>query len=166
MQDILIAVVDGLKGFPDALATAFPATTVQTRIVLLIRYSLSCASYQERKELAAALKRIYQAPNADAAMAALDAFEAADLGQRNPGVVRSWRLKWDQVISFMAFSAPIRRILYTTKVIESLNSSVRRAVKNRYVWSKHRHLFQRTRRRQVDLPRTVRSNPQMDRRTT
>ena len=111
VEDILIAVVDGLKGFPEALAAAFPDTTVQTCIVHLIRYSLSCASYQERKTLAAALKKIYQAPNAEAAQAALDAFEASELGTRFPDVVRSWRAKWDLVIPFLAFSAPIRKVL-------------------------------------------------------
>jgi len=131
VEDILVAVVDGLKGFPDALGTAFPATTVQTCIVHLIRYSLSRAPYQERKALAAELKKIYRAPNADAAAAELDAFEASERGQRYPDVVRSWRAKWDLVIPFMAFSAPIRKVLYTTNAIESLNSSVRRAVNAR-----------------------------------
>lgn len=158
VQDILIAVVDRLKGFPDALATAFPATTVQTCIVHLIRYALACASYQERKHLAEALKSIYRAPNADAALAELDTFEATELGQRYPDVVRSWRTKWDQVIPFMAFSAPIRKILYTTNAIESLNSSVRRAVKNRRVCKTRRHLYQRTRRQQVDLLGTAGSD--------
>ena len=128
---MLIAVVDGLKGFPEALATAFPDTTVQTCIVHLLRYSMACASYQERKALATELKTIYTAPNADTAQAKLDAFEASELGQRYPDVVRSWRAKWDLVIPFLAFSAPIRKVLYTTNAIESLNSSVRRAVKTR-----------------------------------
>ena len=90
---------------------------------------MACASRQERKALAKALKKIYTAPNAEAAAVALDAFEANDLGQRYPDVVRSWRTKWDLVIPFLAFSAPIRKVLYTTNAIESLNSSVRRAVK-------------------------------------
>jgi len=89
--DILIAVVDGRSGFPVALETAFPATTVQTCIVHLLRDSLSCASYRERSTLAAALKTIYTAINADAAATALDAFEESELGQRFPDVVRRWR---------------------------------------------------------------------------
>ena len=89
---------------------------------------MACASRQERKALAKAIKNIYTAPNADAAEAKLDAFEASELGKRYPDVVRSWRTKWDLVIPFLAFSAPIRKILYTTNAIESLNSSVRRAV--------------------------------------
>ena len=131
VEDILIAVVDGLKGFPEALATAFPDTTVQTCIVHLLRHSMACASRRERKALAKELKKIYTAPNAEAAAVALDAFEANELGQRYPDVVRSWRAKWDLVIPFLAFSAPIRKVLYTTNAIESLNSSVRRAVKAR-----------------------------------
>ena len=129
VQDILIAVVDGLKGFPEALETAFPKTTVQTCIVHLLRHSMSCASYNERKPLANALKSVYQAVNADSAMIALDQFEETDLGERYPDVVRAWRAKWDLVIPFLAFSEPIRRVLYTTNAIESLNSSVRRAVR-------------------------------------
>ena len=111
VEDILIAVVDGLKGFSDALATAFPETTVQTCIVHLLRYSMSYASYQERKGLAKELKTIYTAPNADAALAKLDAFEASELSQRYPDVVRSWHTKWNLVIPFLAFSAPIRKVL-------------------------------------------------------
>ena len=128
----------------------------------LIRYSLSCASYQERKDLATALKKIYLAPNADAAMAELDAFEATELGQCYPDVVRNWRSKWDQVIPFIAFSAPIRRVIYTTNAIESLNSSVRRAVKNRRVCKTSRHLHQRACCQQVDLPRTTRCDSNVD----
>ena len=89
LQDILIAVVDGLKGFPEALETAFPQTTVQTCIVHLIRHSLSSASYQERKQLAAALKPIYKAESADRAESLLDDFEQSELGRRYPDVVRS-----------------------------------------------------------------------------
>ena len=100
LKDILIAVVDGLKGFPEALETAFPNTTVQTCIVHLIRHSLSSSSYQERKQLAAALKPIYQAESADRAESLLDEFEQSELGQRYPDVVRSWRQRWTYVIHF------------------------------------------------------------------
>ena len=128
MKDNLIAVVDGLKGFPEALETAFPKTTVQTCIVHLMRHSLSCASWKERKELTDALKPIYRAESAKAAEKQLDAFEDSDLGRKYPDVVRSWRDRWHLVIPFLAFSQPIRRAVYTTNAIESLNSTVRRAV--------------------------------------
>ena len=119
--DILIAVVDGRSGFRVALETAFPATTVQTCIVHLLHDSLSCASYRERSTLAAALKPIYTAINADAA-AALDAFEASELGQRFQDVVRLWLRSWERVIPFLAFSLELRKLIYTTNAIESLNA--------------------------------------------
>ena len=131
LKDILIAVVDGLKGFPEALETAFPNTTVQTCIVHLIRHSLSSSSYQERKQLAAALKPIYQAESADRAESLLDEFEQSELGQRYPDVVRSWRQRWTYVIPFFAFSPLLRKAIYTTNAIESLNATVRRAVRAR-----------------------------------
>ena len=128
LKDVLIAVVDGLKGFPEALETAFPQTTVQTCIVHLMRHSLSCAAYKERKALAEALKPIYRAESADAAEGYLDAFEESELGRKYPDVVRSWRNRWHLVIPFLAFSQPIRKVIYTTNAIESLNAMVRRAV--------------------------------------
>ena len=131
VEDILIAVVDGLKGFPDALEAAFPKTTVQTCIVHLLRYSLCCASYTERRELSLELKKIYQAPDAASAESALEDFETSELGKRYPDVVESWRRNWTRVIPYFAFSAPIRKAITTTNAIESLNSSVRRAVKAR-----------------------------------
>ena len=127
----LIAVVDGLKGFPEAIESAYPQATVQTCIVHMIRHSLAHASWKGRKALAAALKAIYQAPTEAAAAAALDAFDAGHWGQKYPGIARSWRSVWEQVVPFFAFSAPIRRAIYTTNAIESLNSTVRRAVRTR-----------------------------------
>ena len=103
LADILIAVGDGLKGFPEALLTAFPDTTVQTCLVPLIRYSLACATTKERKPLAAALKLIYQAVNVEQA-ARLAEFAESELGQRDPDVVRTWRSRWEEVIPFLAFS--------------------------------------------------------------
>ena len=131
VRDVLIVVVDGLKGFPEAVETAFPETTVQTCLVHLIRYSLAHASWKERKELAGALRPIYQAATLAAAEEALDDFEAGPWGGKFPAIVRSWRRNWAQVIPFFAFSAPIRRMIYTTNAIESLNSTVRRAVRTR-----------------------------------
>lgn len=131
VKDILITVVDGLKGFPEALETAFPYTTVQTCIVHLLRYSLSSASYRERKALAAALKPLYQAENADRAAVLLDEFEQSELGQRYPDVIRAWRQKWTYVIPYFAFSPLLRKAIYTINAIESLNATVRRAVRAR-----------------------------------
>ena len=123
--------MDGLTGFPEAIESAYPQATVQTCIVHMIRHSLAHASWKERKALAAAPKAIHQAPTEAAAAAALDAFEAGPWGRKYPGIVRSWRSAWEQVVPFFAFSAPIRRAIYTTNAIESLNSVVRRAVRTR-----------------------------------
>jgi putative transposase len=131
VEDILIAVVDGLKGFPDAINAAFPETTVQTCIVHLLRQSLDFVSYKDRKPIATALKDIYRAVDAVAAEAALSAFEAAPWGQKYPAIGQSWRRAWNEVIPFYAFPAEVRRILYTTNAIEALNSKLRRAVRAR-----------------------------------
>ena len=131
VKDILIAVVDGLKGFPEALEATFPNITVQTCIVHLLRYSLSSASYRERKALVAVLKPIYKAENADRAAVLLDEFEQSELGQRYPDVIRAWRQKWTYVIPYFAFSPLLRQAIYTTNAIESLNATVRRAVQAR-----------------------------------
>ncbi len=130
-QDILIAVVDGLKGFPEAITSAFPDTLVQTCIVHLIRYSMQFASWKERKLLAAALKPIYRAANADAAGAELDAFDRSDWGRKYPAIAQSWRRNWEAVIPFFAFAPEVRKIIYTTNAIESLNASVRKAIRNK-----------------------------------
>ena len=131
----------GLKGFPEGFETAFPKTAVQTCVVHLIRYSLSCASHRERKTLAAALKPIYRAASEAQALAELDRFEASDLGQRYPDVVRSWRSKWALVTPFLTFSEPIRKVLYTTNAIESLNAAVRRTVRSRGHFTSERAAF-------------------------
>ena len=131
VRDVLVVVVDGLKGFPEAIETAFPEATVQTCVVHLIRYSLAHASWKERKELAGALRPIYQADTVEEAEKALDGFEAGSWGRKFSAIVRSWRRNWTQVIPFFAFSKPIRRVIYTTNAIESLNSTVRRAVRTR-----------------------------------
>ena len=131
LEDILITVVDGLSGFPDAIEAAYPQALVQTCIVHLIRNSMAYASWKERKAIAAALKPIYQAENAETAELALGDFEAGEWGQKYPNIANSWRRRWDQVIPFFAFSAPLRRAIYTTNAIESLNSTVRRAVRTK-----------------------------------
>ncbi len=129
-QDILVAVVDGLKGFPEAIESVFPEARVQTCIVHLIRNSLSLASWKERKPLAAALKPIYRAETADAALAQLEEFEEGPWGQKYPTVAQSWRRKWEQVIPFFSFAPEVRKIIYTTNAIESLHSQVRKSVRS------------------------------------
>jgi transposase-like protein len=131
VNDILIAVTDGLKGMPEALGTVFPATTLQTCIVHLIRNSLDYASWKDRKLLAAAIKPIYTAASAEAAQAELDAFEQGTWGQKFPSVVAAWRRAWDRVIPFFAFPPAVRRVIYTTNAIESINAQLRKIIKTR-----------------------------------
>ena len=129
--DILIAVTDGLKGMPEALAAVYPATTLQTCIVHLIRNSLDYASWKDRKLLAAAIKPIYTAASAEAAEAELDAFAQGPWGIKFPTVVAAWRRAWDRVIPFFAFPPSIRRVIYTTNAIESINAQLRKIIKSR-----------------------------------
>ena len=131
VEDVLIAVVDGLKGFPEAILAVFPEATVQTCIVHLLRQSLAFVAYKDRKAMAAALKEVYQAADAGAAEAALAAFEEGSWGRRYPAIGPSWRRAWDEVVPFYAFPAEVRRLLYTTNAIEALNSKLRRAVRAR-----------------------------------
>ena len=131
VNDILIAVTDGLKGMPEALGAVFPATTLQTCIVHLIRDSLDFASWKDRKALAAAIKPIYTAVNAEAAEAELHAFEAGPWGQKFPTVASAWRRAWDKVIPFFAFPPEVRRVIYTTNAIESVNARLRKIIKTR-----------------------------------
>jgi len=129
--DVLIAVVDGLKGFPEAISTVFPQAQVQTCIVHLIRYSMQFASWKERRPIAAALKPVYRAETADIAKERLADFEAGPWGRKYPAITQSWRRNWEQVIPFFAYPAEVRRIIYTTNAIESLHSQVRKAVRGR-----------------------------------
>ena len=130
-HDILIAVTDGLKGMSEALTAIFPATTLQTCIVHLLRHSLDYANWKERKALAAALRPIYTAPSADAAGAALDTFERSAWAARFPTVVASWRRAWTHVIPFFAFPPEIRRVIYTTNALESVHAQLRKIIKTR-----------------------------------
>ena len=131
VEDILIAVTDGLTGMEQALGAAFPKTTPQTCIVHLIRNSLDYASWKDRKPLAAAPRPIYAAPTAEAAAAMLDAFEAGEWDRKFPTVVSAWRRAWDRVIPFFAFPPEVRRVIYTTNAIESVNARVRKIIKTR-----------------------------------
>jgi putative transposase len=131
VQDILIAVVDGLKGFPEAITSVFPKAVVQTCIVHLIRYSMQFVGWKERKLISAALKPIYQAESAAAARDRLEDFDRGPWGQKYPAIAQSWRRNWEQVIPFFAFAPELRKIIYTTNAIESLNAEVRKAVRIR-----------------------------------
>jgi putative transposase len=130
LSDILIAVVDGLKGFPEAIGATFPETTVQTCIVHLIRNSLAFVSWKDRKTIMPDLKAIYRAPNAEAARDRLDDFEAK-WGSRYPAIGQSWRRAWEHVVPLFAFPPDIRKMIYTTNAVESLNRSLRKIIKTR-----------------------------------
>lgn len=123
--------MDGLKGFPEAITTVFPDTVVQTCIVHLIRYSLQFASWKERKPIVAALKPVYRAEHAAAAAGELEAFDQGQWGRKYPAIAQSWRRNWEAVIPFFAFPAEVRKIIYTTNAIESLNSQVRKSIRNK-----------------------------------
>ena len=131
VEDVLIAVVDGLKGFPEAILAVFPDATVQTCIVHLLRNSLDFVSYKDRKTVAAALKAIYRAKDADDGEKALSDFESSEWGRKYPAIGQSWRRAWNEVVPFFAFHPDVRRLIYTTNAIEALNSKLRRAVRAR-----------------------------------
>jgi len=131
VADILIAVVDGLKGFPAAIAAVFPRPQVQACIVPLIRHALDFVSYKHRKAVAAALKEIYRARDAKAGQEALETFAEGPWGRKYPAIAQSWRRHWPEGIPFYALPAEIRRIIYTTNAIEALNAKLRRAIRAR-----------------------------------
>jgi transposase-like protein len=131
VEDILIAVIDGLKGFPEAITAVFAQTQVQTCIVHLIRNSLSFCNWKERQPVARELKRIYNAESAEVAAQRLEEFAESALGKKLPAIAQSWRRVWEQVIPFFAYPAPIRKIIYTTNAIESLHMQLRKVLKNR-----------------------------------
>jgi putative transposase len=130
VRDILIACMDGLKGFPDAVESIFPQTQIQLCIVHMVRNSLRYATWKERKTVAADLRTIYAAPTAEAAEAALEAF-AATWDARFPQISKSWRQCWQNVIPFFGYPADIRKVIYTTNAIESINASLRKVTKKR-----------------------------------
>jgi len=130
LQDIFIACVDGLKGFPEAIETVYPETQVQLCIVHMVRNSLRFVSWKQRKEVAADLKLIYQSATAEQAEMELTAFEAK-WDKTHPTIGLSWRRNWTQVIPFFVYPPDIRKVIYTTNAIESLNMSLRKVTKNR-----------------------------------
>jgi putative transposase len=129
VEDVLIAIVDGLKGFPEAITAVFPQALVQTCVVHLIRHSPAFVSYKDRK--AVALKQIYKAKDADAGLAELEDFADGPWGKKYPAISQSCRQNWSEIIPFFAFPDDVRRIIYTTNAIESLNSKLRRTVRTR-----------------------------------
>lgn len=131
VEDILIALIDGLKGFPDAINGVFPQTQIHHCVVHLVRQSLAYVSWTDRKKVATELKRIYRAPTLDAAEAALDAFEQSASGKRFLPIVTLWRRHWDHVRPVFQYPPEVRRILYTTNAIESLHMQLRKIIKTR-----------------------------------
>src|SRR5262245_51288749 len=127
---ILIAVVDGLKGFPEAITSVFPQTLVQTCIVHLIRNSLAFVSWKDRKAILPSIKAIYRAENADMALVRLKEFEA-EWGKRYPAIGQAWRRAWEHVVPFYAFAPGIRKMIYTTNAVEALHRSLRKIIKTR-----------------------------------
>ena len=131
VADVLIVCCDGLTGFAEAVEATWPQTTVQTCVVHLIRNSMRFVSYGQRKAIAAALKTVHTAPTVDAAAEAFEDFANSTLGQSNPTTVIAWRHAWERFIPFLAFPPELRRIIYTTNAIESLNYQLRKIIKNR-----------------------------------
>lgn len=130
VEDILFACVDGLKGFPEAIETVFPQTEVQLCIVHMVRHSLNFVGWQQRKEVARDLRTIYTAATETEAEMRLEEF-AAKWDEKFPTIAKSWRANWARVIPFFAHPEEIRKVLYTTNAIESLNMSLRKVTKTR-----------------------------------
>jgi putative transposase len=131
VRDVLIVCCDGLTGFPEAVEATWPQTTVQTCTVHLIRAAMRFISYNDRKKVAAALRPVYTAPTVEAAELELAAFADSDLGRRYPAAVATWQHAWERFIPFLAFPPELRKIIYTTNAIESLNYQLRKIIKNR-----------------------------------
>lgn len=130
VKDIFIACVDGLKGFPEAIEAVFPHAQVQLCIVHLVRHSLNYVSWKQRKEVAEDLKAVYQAPTVQEGEAKLAAF-AAKWDGTHPTIAKSWRNNWERIIPLFSYPPDIRKAIYTTNAIESLNMSLRKVTKNR-----------------------------------
>jgi putative transposase len=130
VQDILICAVDGLRGFPEAIASVFPKTEVQLCIVHLVRNALRYVSWKDRRAVVRDMKLIYRAPTVEAAEQALEAFATA-WGEKYPMAVKTWQERWEQVIPFFSYPEPIRKAIYTTNAVESVNSSLRRVMRKR-----------------------------------
>ena len=133
LQDILIACVDGLKGFPDAINSVYPQTHIQLCIIHMVRNSLKYVSWKDYKVVTSGLKTVYQAPTEEAALMALDAF-AKVWDDKYPQISKSWRAHWENLNTLSSYPPDIRKAIYTTNAIESLNSVIRAAIKKRKVF--------------------------------
>ena len=131
IREVLIVCCDGLTGFAEAIEATWTQTTVQTCVVHLIRAAMRFVSYSDRKPVAAALKPIYQAVDAKAARTALETFKTSPLGTKYPNTVATFENAWERFIPFLAFPPELRRVIYTTNAIESLNYQMRKIIKNR-----------------------------------
>ena len=173
VRDVLIVCCDGLTGFPEAIEATWPAATVQTCTVHLIRAAMRFVSYADRKKVAAALRPIYTAPTVEAAETELLAFAESALGKRYPAAVATWENAWERFIPFLAFPPELRKIIYTTNSVESLNYQLRKIIKNRghfpnddavikLLWLAIRDIEDkraRARAEEKDLPATQRRAP-------
>ena len=130
VEDIFIACVDGLKGFPEAIELVYPRAQVQLCIVHMVRHSLNYVSWKQRREVAADLRAIYTAPTAEAAEVALNGF-AGKWDASHPTISQVWRRNWERITPFFAYPAEIRKVIYTTNAVESLNMSLRKIIKTR-----------------------------------
>jgi len=130
VDDVLLVCCDGLKGLPDAIEATWPRALVQTCVIHLIRASLRFASWKDRKQVTSALRPIYTAPTVEAAVDAMDTFEL-EWGDRYPGIVKVWRSAWEQFTPFLRFPPEIRKVVYTTNLVESINYQLRKITKTR-----------------------------------
>lgn len=140
LKDIFIACIDGLKGFAEAIVAVYPQTKIQLCIVHMVRNSLKYVSWKNRKAVAGSLKAIYSAVTEEEASRALDAFEE-QWGDAYPSIGKSWRAHWPNLITFFDYPPEIRKVIYTTNVIESINSSIRKVIKNRKVFPSDESVF-------------------------
>ena len=130
LEDILILCADGLKGLPEAVETTFPKAIFQTCIVHMTRYSLNYVPYIDKKAVASDLKKIYQSSTIELALESLDEFDLT-WGDKYPAIIKSWRNNWEKITPFLQFPKEIRRVIYTTNIVESLNNTLRKSVRNR-----------------------------------
>lgn len=140
VQDILIASIDGLKGFPEAINSVFPKTQVQLCIVHMIRNSLKFVSYKDYKAVVADLKKIYMAINEEEAQKQLELFDEK-WAKKYPCIAKSWIANWSNIMPFLTYPAAIRKIMYTTNTIESINRSIRKVIKNRTIFPHDNSVF-------------------------
>lgn len=131
VDDILIALIDGLTGFPEAIEAVFPQTQIHTCVVHVVRRSLAFVSWKDRKQVAAALRTIYRAETVDAAKAQLEQFRSSALGQQYPTIAPIWDRQWDYITPAFSYPPQVRRLLNTTNAIESLHSQLRKIIKTR-----------------------------------